>query len=101
MKLYRGMNFSLDALWGEIHRVNLPQQVPRMDVPVYFLHGRHDHIIPPQLAQDYFDRLDAPRGKQLIWFENSGHWPQLEEPARFRAALLASLVREVARSPKE
>ena len=42
-------------------------------------------------AETYFQRLEAPKGKHLIWFENSGHWPQLEEPEKFRAVLTDEL----------
>ena len=48
--------------------------------------GRHDHTATASaaMAERYFQALDAPRGKRLIWFENSGHWPQLEESERFQ-----------------
>jgi pimeloyl-ACP methyl ester carboxylesterase len=32
------------------------------------------------------DRVEAPR-KELVWFENSSHFPFLEEPARFAAEM--------------
>lgn len=35
-----------------------------------------------------------PQGKQLIWFENSGHWPHLEEPENFHRALLDRVLKE-------
>lgn len=34
--------------------------------------------------------LDAPRGKRLIWFEKSGHWPHFEEPLRFREEVICA-----------
>ena len=93
VKFYRGMRFSVAALWQELSRIDMTQQVPRMDVPVYFLHGRQDHIILPSLAEDYFRRLDAPRGKQMIWFENSRHLPHVEEPEKFRSVLINNVLR--------
>ena|SRR5260221_120897 len=93
LKFYRCMRFSVDALWGEMSRVNVPQKVPRIEVPVYFLQGRHDHIIPPALTEEYFRCLDAPRGKQLIWFENSRHLPHVEEPEKFRAILTEKMLK--------
>jgi pimeloyl-ACP methyl ester carboxylesterase len=53
--------------------------VPQIDVPVYFLVGRHDVNAPPALVEDYLKTLQAPR-KELIWFEHSGHSPWVEEP---------------------
>ena len=78
-----------EKLWREIfYHSNLFEQAPRVEVPVYFLVGRYDWIVTADVAQRYFDALDAPRGKQLIWFENSGHWPHLEEPERFREQMI-------------
>lgn len=62
-------------------------EVARVDVPVFFLLGRRDLNAPPELAAAYLDRLLAPV-KGLEWFERSAHFPFLEEPARFREALL-------------
>lgn len=54
----------------------------QLEVPVYFLLGRHDVNAPPVLAEDYLELLDAPH-KELIWFERSGHNPWVTEPAAF------------------
>ena len=54
------------------------------DVPVYLLLGRHDCNCSFELAEKWFDKLDAP-SKKLIWFENSAHSPQWEEPAKWNA----------------
>ena len=93
-RLVLGMRFSFSHLWQEaFYRIDLLKQVPRIDVPVYFLLGRHDRTVTASapLAERYFERLDAPKGKQLIWFEKSGHWPQLEEPEEFCTALMEKL----------
>ncbi len=58
---------------------------------VYFFLGRHDKVVTTEVAQQYFDALDAPRGKQIIWFEQSGHWPHFEEPLKYQEQLLAIL----------
>lgn len=54
------------------------------DVPVYLLLGHHDCNCSFELAEKWFDKLDAP-SKKLIWFENSAHSPQWEEPAKWNA----------------
>jgi hypothetical protein len=35
----------------------------------------------------YFDALTAP-SKKLVWFEESGHKPFVDEPAKFNAAMV-------------
>jgi pimeloyl-ACP methyl ester carboxylesterase len=86
-----GAKFSFSSLWREaFYGVDLLKQAPRLAVPVYFFLGRHDHTATASaaMAERYFEALDAPRGKRLIWFEDSGHWPSLEEPDRFQDELV-------------
>jgi pimeloyl-ACP methyl ester carboxylesterase len=66
---------------------NLAAAVPRIDVPVVMVQGRHDQVAPGAAAREYASLLQAP-SKQLVWFENSAHTPQLEEPGKFRDLLL-------------
>jgi pimeloyl-ACP methyl ester carboxylesterase len=61
---------------------DLMDAVGALDVPAYFFVGRFDMVCPWQLAEEYFRRLKAPR-KRWVWFEQSAHFPFLEEPARF------------------
>lgn len=78
--LWRGRVFSRSfGLWEEIIRVDLAELVPRLDVPVYFLHGVFDYTCSFTLAEDYFRALDAPV-KGFYRFDDSAHSPILEEP---------------------
>jgi pimeloyl-ACP methyl ester carboxylesterase len=100
MRIPLGAKFSFSRLWREaFYETDLFKQAPRLDVPVFFFLGHRDHTATASaaMAERYFEALDAPRGKRLIWFENSGHWPQLEEPERFqdevaRAAATAAAI---------
>ena len=90
----RGAKFSFDNLWREFFAMNVFREVPSLATPVYFLEGRHDHVVTAEVAARYFDVLDAPRGKQLIWFEQSAHWPQLDEPEKFRRVMVEQVLAE-------
>jgi len=68
---------------AEVMKVNFLEQAPRLLVPVYFFAGRYDYNTPWELVQEYYTKLDAPQGKHLVWFENSAHSPNLEEPEKF------------------
>lgn len=86
-----GARTSFDELWREVfYKTNLLHDVPRIDVPVYFFEGRHDRLVTVSaaMAERYFNALDAPRGKHLIWFDHSGHWPHLEQPHDYQRELL-------------
>ncbi len=65
-------------------------------IPVIFLMGRHDLHTPHDHARAYFDKLSAPI-KKFCTFEQSGHFPMLEEPGRF----LVYLVNEILPLAKE
>lgn len=90
----RGFRFSLDAMWDEVSRLNLIRAVPSLQMPAFFFLGRRDHWVPPETSVAWIDALAAP-SKRLVWFEESGHEPFVDEPARFNASMV-ELVRPVA-----
>lgn len=89
----RGFRFSLDAMWTEVSGTNLIELVPALQMPVFFFLGRYDHWVPPEISVAYLDALTAP-AKTLVWFEESGHEPFVDEPAKFKASMV-ELVRSV------
>jgi pimeloyl-ACP methyl ester carboxylesterase len=84
----RGIGFTQDHLLPDLAHLDLFEMLPRLDVPVFLLQGRHDYVAPPTIAEQYYQALHAPKGKQLIWFDESAHMPQYEEPGKFRQTLL-------------
>lgn len=90
-----GFKYSFEHLWREIfYEKNLFEQAARIEVPVYSLVGRYDWVVTADVAQRYFETLDAPRGKQLIWFEQSAHWPHFAEPEKYREVLVNTVLKE-------
>jgi len=89
IRTLRGMRFVQDHLLPDLANLNLFEMLPRLDVPVLLLQGRHDYVAPSSLAEQYYQALQAPKGKQLIWFEDSAHMPQYEEPGKFREIVLS------------
>jgi pimeloyl-ACP methyl ester carboxylesterase len=82
----RGVDFTHSHLKDDVSKGALMDDVPHLTVPVYFFEGRMDYTAPFACTQKYFDHLDAPR-KRLVWFGHSAHFPFLEEPQAFAAAL--------------
>lgn len=80
--------FSINTLWEDLKVLNLFEEAPKIEVPVYFLVGRHDIIVSHVLAQQYFEQLKAPEGKKIIWFEESAHRPFHEESEKFLYTML-------------
>lgn len=88
---WRGFHFSMNAMWDGVSRLNLVKLAPELQMPVFFLLGRKDLWVPPDTSVAYFDALTAP-AKQLVWFEDSGHEPFVDEPEKFNTTM-AELVR--------
>lgn len=84
--LLSGTEASLNALFDEFTALDAETQYPEIEVPTYFIEGRHDRVVSPIQAERYLDTLKAPY-KKLIWFENSAHSPQWEEPERYNAII--------------
>jgi pimeloyl-ACP methyl ester carboxylesterase len=93
-KFLRGNSRVRWALFREFKQVNLMESAPRLEVPVYIFVGRYDYNTPVELVEEYFEKLDAPKGKHLIWFEDSGHTPFLEEPERYAKVMVSRVLRE-------
>ncbi|MFP4063998.1 MAG: alpha/beta fold hydrolase [Bacteroidales bacterium] len=87
--------YSINQLWNPLKELDLTRDAPRIEVPVFFLVGRHDIIVSAKLAEAYFHMLDAPAGKTLVWFEKSAHRPYHEEPDKF-LKVIKQQVRQVA-----
>lgn len=95
--LVRGFRSTMDAMWGEVSRLDLTRAVPALRMPVFFFQGRRDHWVPPATSTAYFAALRAP-SKSLVWFDESGHEPFVDEPAKFNRAMV-ELVLPAAASP--
>ena len=88
--LVRANEVTLEAMGDELLGVDLAQSVPRVDVPVLFLLGRHDRLVDARIAARYLAGLRAPF-KREIWFEHSAHNVPFEEPEQFRETLVREL----------
>jgi pimeloyl-ACP methyl ester carboxylesterase len=87
VRTLRGVTATQKALLSELAVMDLVDSLPAIDVPVVMAQGRLDRVAPGEAAERYFDKLNAP-SKQLVWFEQSAHTPQLDEPELFRSLML-------------
>jgi len=92
VNFFRGVLGSMRALWPQLLAVNLFEQVPELQVPIFLMEGRHDWEVPSILAARYYEALRAP-SKQLIWFENAAHLPNAEERERFNQIMRNEVLR--------
>ena len=84
LRVPTGARRSYQQLEKDIYSADLFREVPRLEVPAWFLMGRHDTLVSSTVLARYFRELRAPRGKHLVWFEKADHVLHLEEPAKYR-----------------
>lgn len=70
-------------LWQELIEHPLPSLVKKIDIPFYFVMGKYDGMTSPKAARKYFDTIEASKGKEYVVFDNSAHYPQLDEIEKF------------------
>lgn len=78
----RGILDTFNQVYPQLYDIDLRTDYAKLEIPVYFLLGKHDINAPISLAQDYYDLLKAPK-KEIVWFEHSGHSPWMNENSLF------------------
>jgi len=68
------------ALYDEIKALRLDETVSEVLVPAYIFQGRHDYLAPPGVVTSW---AEAVPGVEVVWFEESGHVPSLEQPEEY------------------
>ncbi len=79
--------YSRRLLIPQLHGLDLRKTVPRLDVPVYFFVGRQDATFGVTIQDEYLRGLHDPAGRHFVLFDDSTHWPHLEQPAEFLTAM--------------
>jgi pimeloyl-ACP methyl ester carboxylesterase len=105
---YTAQNIANEDAWQELYgssvlitdqdwffNLDLLSDVPRLEIPVYFMAGRFDYKTPTVLVEEYYAVLEAP-AKRIIYFENSGHIPNIEEREAFHSTMIDVVLAETA-----
>ncbi|MGC6767769.1 alpha/beta fold hydrolase [Enterococcus sp. LJL51] len=81
VRFMKGNSFALNCLWDIILQKNLEKEVPRLEVPIYVLHGQFDYQVSYSLSKQFVKNIKAPV-VGFYTFENSAHSPCFEEPEK-------------------
>lgn len=84
---FRGQMLSLNTFLPEVMKMDLNSLGADFRVPIFFFEGRYDPYCRPSLVVDYNKTISAPQ-KEVVWFENSGHFPFFEEQQKFKDELV-------------
>ncbi|WP_406242532.1 alpha/beta fold hydrolase [Tissierella carlieri] len=87
IKFTLGNKFSADTMWGHNKDLDFIRDIPEVKVPIYFCAGRYDYNTPSVLIEEYYNEIIAPK-KELIWFEESAHFPNFEEYEKFNELVI-------------
>jgi len=67
-----------------LHSYSLRGRLPEISCPTLLVWGSDDRLVPSRQGHDLAEAIPDAR---LVVFEDTGHVPQLERPARFNALL--------------
>ena len=87
-----GNRMVLEKMWPEIGRVKLQNECTKFKIPYLIFDGKLDKNTPADLVEGYFEKIKAPY-KELIWFEQSGHNPLIDESDKFKGLLKDRLLK--------
>jgi pimeloyl-ACP methyl ester carboxylesterase len=90
----KGRDFTTNARWDEIREIDFTREIPSLQVSTYLIVGKHDMITPAVLVEEFYHHLEAEQGKHLFVFESSGHFPPVEESARYQELLIDVVLQE-------
>jgi len=90
LRFFSCFDRSIARLWDGLDAFDARVEIPRLDVPVFFFTGRHDWNTPFPLVEEWAARLEAPH-VEIVWFDDEGHFPPLEDPAEFQRRLIEKL----------
>ncbi|MEM5769143.1 MAG: alpha/beta hydrolase, partial [Bacillota bacterium] len=92
INIWRGKAFArATSVVAESAQFNAFNDVPALDIPIYFLAGIYDYTCNYSLQKEYYEQIQAPL-KGFYTFENSAHSPLFEEPEKALSILLEDIV---------
>jgi pimeloyl-ACP methyl ester carboxylesterase len=88
LQTMNGQGFNRQTIYVEILDMDYDHftDFPVSPIPVHFFHGRYDYATPGELAEQYYNALEAP-DKSFTWFEDSAHDIYYEEADKFNQEL--------------
>ena len=85
MERFNGFRSFLDTfavLYPQLQDLDFREDARSLEVPVYMVLGEHEARGRAELADEWFDMLEAP-SKERVLFDGAGHRAHFDQPARF------------------
>ncbi|BDR59855.1 alpha/beta fold hydrolase [Lactobacillus xylocopicola] len=87
----QGSKQSIQFFWKDLMNINFENKL-NYEVPILFCEGRNDFHVTSKLVSEYAEKITSPC--RIMWFENSGHFPQWEEASKFNCDITKFLNNE-------
>lgn len=91
-KLFKGSLTSFKAFWLDVIAMDFCQMIQKVEIPIYILQGKYDYATATSVSKEFFDQLEAPK-KKFILFEHSAHSPHFEEEEKFNLFLKEEILK--------
>lgn len=82
----------ISSVWEEILSSDLSEESTVFAIPVYFFHGIYDYTCSYDLAEAYYEKIQAPE-KAFFTFSHSAHSPIFEEPEKCIEIIKTSILK--------
>jgi proline iminopeptidase len=89
----RGLMTTFNLVYPQLQDFDFRKDGLEFEVPVYMILGRHDSNATPEIAEAYFEALQAPL-KRLYYFEDSGHDMIFQETDKFHDLMINTILPE-------
>lgn len=93
LKVAEASSFSSSKMKYNVLSGSIYNNIQDYPVPVYFIVGKSDYTTPHELITEYYDMIKAPK-KDIIYFDNSAHFPFFEEPEKFCTVIKDLILKE-------
>ncbi len=87
-KWLNGANRGSGPMWEESQGWEMLEIVPEIQVPVFFIVGENDYNTPLKTLTEYYEFLEAPKGKEIYIIPEAAHLPFFKNPDSFFEILL-------------
>jgi pimeloyl-ACP methyl ester carboxylesterase len=78
-------------VFNKASEINLFEEAPTLNCPVYFFLGRKDLQTSSVIAEQYYQTLKAPE-KKIFWFEKSAHGIPSSEPDKLQTLIIEEIL---------
>jgi pimeloyl-ACP methyl ester carboxylesterase len=75
------------SLFNQASEINFFVTAPEIKCPIYFFVGSRDYQTNFRVTEEYFTMVKAEK-KDLFWFTNSAHSPNLTEPQKLQEIVI-------------